>query len=159
MRSAARWSDAGVMLAGSAVAAIAKASGALLGRSRFPTAAVMSASGFTEMINNGADTAGFFLSGISGPLSLPGFRPGTLVSPWGVPVVVDPDLATDDLIVADWKAFKGYFGEGYRIDSSSQAGTRWDTTLTGFRGEEEMGFDARPAGYAGAARYVTDILS
>jgi hypothetical protein len=50
----------------------------------------------------------------------------------------------DNLVVADWKKFKLYFGESYRVDSSDTAGTRWDTNLTGFRGEEEMGFDARP---------------
>ena len=37
------------------------------------------------------------------------------------------------------------------------AGTRWDVNVTGFRGEEEMGFDARPAVYAGYFQMITDI--
>jgi HK97 family phage major capsid protein len=150
---------AAATVAGSVAAAIAKAGAALLGRGRIPEAAVMSASGMAEMLTNGADTAGFFLSGISGPQSVPGLKPGTLVSPWGIPVLVDPDLASDDLIVAEWSAFRIYLGENYRVDVSSVAGSRWDDNLTGYRGEEEFGFDARPAAYAGAAQYVTDILA
>jgi hypothetical protein len=30
--------------------------------------------------------------------------------------------------------------------------------LTGFRGEEEMGFDARPAVYAGYFQLSTDVI-
>jgi hypothetical protein len=81
-----------------------------------------------------------------------------------MPVYPDPAAdaqgtatVTDNLVVADWKAFKVFFGENYRVDSSDQAGNRWDTNVTGFRGEEEMGFDARPAVYAGYAQIVTDI--
>ena len=68
-------------------------------------------------------------------------------------------MPTDDLVVAEWSAFKVYTGEGYRVDSSDVAGSRWDANLTGFRGEEELAFDARPAVYSGAAQYVTDSLS
>jgi HK97 family phage major capsid protein len=150
---------AAATVAGAVASAIAKAGAALLGRGRTPEAAVMSASGFAEMLTNGADTAGFFLSGIAGPQSVPGLRPGTLVSPWGVPVFVDPNFASDDLVVAEWSAFKVYTGQSYRVDTSSEAGERFDKNLTGFRGEEELGFDARPAVYAGAAQLVTDILS
>ena len=44
------------------------------------------------------------------------------------------------------------------VSMLTQAGTRWDTNLTGFRGEEEMGFDARPAVYAGYFQAITDIV-
>ena len=64
----------------------------------------------------------------------------------------------DNLVVADWTKFKVFFGQNYRVDSSDEAGTRWDTNLTGFRGEEEMGFDARPTVYAGNAQMITDII-
>jgi HK97 family phage major capsid protein len=146
-------------VAGSVAAAIAKAAGALVGRGYKPEAAVISADGFVEMMTNGADTAGFFLSGISGPQSLPGFRAGTLVSPWGIPVIVDPGFASDDLVVAEWSVFKAYTDDSYRVDVSDVAGDRWDKNLVGFRGEETLAYDARPAVYAGAAQYVTDILS
>lgn len=150
---------AAATVAGAVASAIAKAGSVLLGRRRVPEAAVISASGMAEMLTNGADAAGFFLSGISGPQAVPGLKPGTLVSPWGIPVYVDPDLAADDLIVAEWSAFKVYVGQEFRVDTSDTAGTRWDANLVGFRGEEELGFDGRPAVFAGAAQYVTDILS
>ena len=67
-------------------------------------------------------------------------------------------FASDDLIVGEWSALAMYLGQERRIDSSDQAGTRGDYNLTGFRGEEEMGLDARPAAYAGAFQYVADVL-
>jgi hypothetical protein len=50
-------------------------------------------------------------------------------------------------------------GAPARIDTSEEAGTRWDQNLVGFRGEMDIGFDARPAVYAGALQVVADILS
>jgi HK97 family phage major capsid protein len=148
-------------LAGSIAKAIATAAGALAGRGVQPTAAVLSAASYWNMVSQGTDTAGFFFAPANGP---EGIRPGTVMSPWGMPVYADPGAdaqataaVTDNLIVADWKAFKLFFGQNYRVDSSDVAGTRWDLNLTGFRGEEEMGFDARPAVYAGYAQMVQDI--
>jgi HK97 family phage major capsid protein len=148
-------------LAGSMAKAIATASGALAGRGVTPSAAVLSAASYWNMVSQGTDTAGFFFAPANGPTNI---RPGTVMSPWGIPVYADPGAdaqgtaaITDNLIVADWKAFKVFFGENYRVDSSDTAGTRWDTNVTGFRGEEEMGFDARPAVYAGYAQIITDI--
>ena len=45
------------------------------------------------------------------------------------------------------------------MDSTDQAGDRWDKNLIGFRGEMEIAFDARPAVFAGAFELVQDILS
>ncbi len=149
-------------LAGSIAAAIATAAGALAARSSTPTAAVMSASAYWTMLSQGTDTAGFFFAPSSGPADI---RPGTLVTPFGIPVY--PDAAadqtgtgavTDNLVVANWRAFKIFLGAAYRVESSSIAGTRWDYNLTGFRGEMEMGFDARPVIYSGHAQMITDIL-
>ena len=84
-------------------------------------------------------------------------------SPFGIPIYGDASFqfntaaVVDNLVVAEWKSFKVFFGQSYRVESSDQAGTRWDANLTGFRGEEEMGFDARPAVYAGAAQMITDV--
>jgi HK97 family phage major capsid protein len=148
-------------LAGSMATAIATAAGALAGRGVSPTAAVLSASSYWIMVAQGTDSAGFFFAPAGGPDSIDA---GTLISPWGLPVYPDADAdlegtaaVIDNLVVADWKKFKVFFGQNYRVDSSDQAGTRWDTNLTGFRGEEEMGFDARPAVYAGYAQMITDI--
>jgi HK97 family phage major capsid protein len=158
---ASSFTPSATTLAGSIAKAIATAAGALAGRGVQPTAAVLSAASYWNMVSQGTDTAGFFFAPANGP---EGIRPGTVMSPWGMPVYADPAAdaqgtaaVTDNLVVADWKAFKVFFGENYRVDSSDQAGNRWDTNVTGFRGEEEMGFDARPAVYAGYAQIVTDI--
>jgi len=150
-------------LAGSMATSIANAAGALAGRGVKASAAVMSASSYWIMVSQGTDSAGFFFAPAGGPDTL-NVQTGTLLSPWGLPVYPDADAdldgtaaVIDNLVVADWKKFKVFFGQDYRVDSSDQAGTRWDTNLTGFRGEEEMGFDARPAVYGGYAQMITDI--
>jgi len=150
-------------VAGSIAACISMAAGALAGRGVIPTAAVLSATAYWQMLRQGSDTAGFWFA--TQERSPDSIRPGTLISPFGIPVYADAaaDLlgtaaVTDNLVVADWKKFKVYFGQSYRVDSSDEAGTRWDTNLTGFRGEEEMGFDARPTVYAGHAQMITDII-
>ena len=155
------FSPTSTTLAGSIAKAIATAAGALAGRGVAPTAAVLSAAEYWDMVSQGTDSAGFFFAPAGGP---EGIRPGTLMAPWGLPVYADAgaDLqgtaaVVDNLVVADWKAFKVYWGQDYRVDSSDVANTRWDYNLTGFRGEEEMAFDARPAVYAGRAQMITDI--
>ncbi len=158
------FSPAATTLAGSIASSIAIAGGALAGRGVRPTAAVLSATSYWTMLSQGTDTAGFWFNPSSGPTAIPAAQ-GTLVSPFGIPVYPDAGAdmtgtaaVIDNLVVGDWKKFKVYFGESYRVDSSDQAGTRWDTNLTGFRGEEEMGFDARPAVYAGYFQAITDIV-
>jgi hypothetical protein len=37
-----------------------------------------------------------------------------------------------------------YIGSEFRIDVSSEAGSRFDQNVTGFRAEEEFGFNAEP---------------
>lgn len=150
-------------IAGSIARNIAAAGGSLAARGVKPTAAVLTASAYWQMLAQGSDTAGFWFSTVANsPASI---QPGTLVSPFGIPVYADAQsdqeataAVVDNLVVADWKKFKLFFGQAYRVDTSTEANTRWDYNLTGFRGEEEMGFDARPAVYAGHAQMVTDIL-
>lgn len=161
------FSPSSTTLAGSMAVAIATAAGALAGRS-VPTnslAAVLSATSYWTMLSQGTDEAGFFFNPAGGPEAINGTAPGTLISPFGIPVYPDPGAdqvgtaaVTDNLVVGNFKRFKLYFGENYRVDSSSVAGVRWDDNLTGFRGEEEMGFDARPAVYAGHFQMITDIV-
>lgn len=145
-------------LAGSVAKAIATAAGALAARDREASGALLSATGYWEMVSQGADAAGFWLAGAANG-SPEGVRPGTLISPFGIPVTYDSQLAgSDDLIVGEWEALKVYVGEGFRIDSSDVAGERWDRNLVGFRGEEEFGLDARPAVFAGAFQFIADII-
>lgn len=143
-------------LAGSISAAIAKAAGALGSRNREPNAAVLSATSYWAMLAEGTDEAGFFFSPANGP---EGIRPGTLVSPFGIPVYPDSQLSqSDDLIVGDFSQLKVFIGDSFRIDSSSVAGNRWDENETGFRGEMEIGLDARAALFAGALEKVADVV-
>ena len=149
-------------LAGSIANAIATAAGAVAARGGNPNGAVMSAAAYWTMVAQGTDTAGFFFAPANGPT---GIRPGTLVTAFGLPVFPDATAdikgtaaITDNLVVADWSKFKLFFGQAYRVDTSDMAGTRWDYNVTGFRGEMEMAFDARPAVYAGYAQLVADII-
>lgn len=149
-------------LAGSIAAAIATAAGALAGRGARPEAALMSATAYWTMLGQGTDEAGFFFAPATGPN---GIAAGTLMTPFGIPVYPDATAdingtgsITDNLIVAEFSKFKIYTGQAYRVDMSDVAGDRWDKNLIGFRGEMELGFDARPATYAGYAQLIADIL-
>lgn len=155
------FSPTAATLAGSVAKAIATCAGALAARNRIGgLSAVMSGVAYAEMVSQGTDTAGFFFAGLSGPTSVNLDVPfGTLVSPWGVPVYVDSQLADDQLVVAQFKAAKLYIGANYRLDTSTEAGTRWDTNLTGFRAEMDLAFDGRPAVAAGAFQQVTNLLA
>lgn len=149
-------------LAGSILTSIATAAGALAGRGRAPDGAVLAATTYWTMASQGLDGTGFFYAPANGPRDI---KPNTLLTPWGLPVYADASAdnegtaaVIDNLVVAEWKSFKVYFGDSFRIDSSNVAGTRWDTNVTGFRGEEEMGFDARAGVYSGIAQMITDVL-
>ena len=47
-------------------------------------------------------------------------------------------------LVIDRSEVEMYVGQEYRIDVSSEAGTRFDQNITGFRAEEDFGFNAEP---------------
>jgi HK97 family phage major capsid protein len=143
-------------LAGSVLKAIATCLGALASRGiTNGVSALISGTAWGAMISQGSDTAGFYIPEI---LPAPGIRPGTILTPWGTPVYVD-DQATDDrLVVGQFKQLTLYVGADYRIDSSDVAGSRWDSNLVGFRGEEDIALDARAAVMAGRFQQVTDLL-
>jgi hypothetical protein len=61
---------------------------------------------------------------------------------WGINVVRDASLATGQAIVGNFRDCQIFIGDEYRIDVSSEAGTRFDQNITGFRAEEEFGFNA-----------------
>lgn len=150
------FSPSATTLAGSIATALATAAGALAVRNRNPEAALLGPLAYWTMVAQGTDTAGFFFAE---PNGVQGIRPGTLISPFGIPVYPESQLAgNDDLLIGEFSAQKVYFGESYRVDTSDQAGDRWDKNLVGFRGEEEMGLDARPAVNAGAFQFIADVL-
>ena len=141
-------------LAGSVAAAINVGAANLADRSVKPTAAVMSATTFWLALRQGDDQAGFYF-----PQAFNGADPfENPVRVWGIPLIPDANLtADDDLIVGNFKSLKVFFGDSFRIDSSSVAGNRWDENETGFRGEFEMGLDARAAVYTGNFTRSTDV--
>jgi HK97 family phage major capsid protein len=148
-------------LAGSAAAALAKIFGALAGRSRRADAVVVDATTFWTIAAQGTDTAGFFLSPTQGP---DGITPYGGLSFWGVPVRYDANLAANSsiaplAIAGDWKAAKLYRGLEFRIDTSDQAGDRWDKNLIGFRAEEEIGFNPMTAVAVGAFQYTKNLTT
>jgi HK97 family phage major capsid protein len=64
------------------------------------------------------------------------------MSIWGIPFVKTTQIPSGSAIIGDWKNAYLYLGDNLLIDSSSEAGTRFDTNITGYRIEEEMGFNA-----------------
>jgi HK97 family phage major capsid protein len=143
---------AAATLTGSASAAITKAAGALADRNRTPEAALVAPAAYWTLVAAGSDTGGFYLD----PTST---NPGGQLRVFGIPVYPEAQiLGADDLIVGEFSALKVYHGESYRVDSSDVANTRWDYNLVGFRGEMEMGLDARPSVYAGAFAFIADII-
>jgi hypothetical protein len=76
---------------------------------------------------------------------------------YGVPLLEDPNMPINTGIVGAFKSAKLYLGMGYRIDVSSEAGTRFDYNLTGFRGEEELAFCGTPYVVAGKFQRLTNL--
>ena len=108
-------------LAGSIATSIATAAGALAGRGvgargGQALSAVLSASSYWTMLAQGTDSAGFFFNPAQGPTAI-NAPAGVLVSPFGIPVYPDADAdlegtaaVIDNLVVAEWKRFKVYYG-------------------------------------------------
>ena len=148
-------------IAGSFASAINELNSILAGRNRVATAIVVDSTTFFTAIGQGSDTAGFWVSPTGGPTGFRISESGAL-SFFGTPIYYDTNLgtnaATKIAIAADWKAFKLYRGMEFRIDSSDVAGDRWDKNLIGFRGEEEIGFNADTAVHVGAAQLMTSVI-
>lgn len=149
-------------VAGSAATAFATMLGALAGRSRSATAIVTDAATFWTILREGSDTAGFWVSPTGGPTGFTRTESGG-ISFWGVPLYFDANLnantgASKLAIAGDWKTAKLYRGMEFRIDTSDQAGSRWDENLIGFRGEQEIGFNASSQVSVGAFQLGTSII-
>ena len=143
---------------GNMATAIAKSAGDLEARNRKAEAVLMSPTAYWAGVAAGADAAGFYISPAAGSTNV---NAVAQLSIWGIPVFRESEYLTgsDDMIIGEFSALKVYFGEGMRVDSTDVAGTRWDYNLVGFRGEMEVGFDFRPAVYAGALQFVADIIT
>ncbi len=150
-------------IAGNFATAIAKASGALADRNRTPDGVVMNAGNFWTAMAQGADAAGFYIAPTGGAVSVNatgGFDNGSpAMRVWGLPVYADPTMPADTLVVGAWRNAELYIGPDLRIDSSSEAGDRWDKNLTGFRAEEDMAFNADPYVVSGNFQRITDAVA
>lgn len=93
----------------------------------------------------GADTAGFWVHENGGTRIL------------GLPVVTTTAIPSKTAM-GDSKAPTPFVGDQLRIDGFTEAGDRWDKNLTGFRGEEELAFNADPPVLAGAFQGVTALI-
>jgi HK97 family phage major capsid protein len=135
-------------VAGSIAAAVATAAGDLEDRGTLADGVAMNTLDWWRMRRQGADTSGFWID--------PAAATGRDLSLFGLPVRHSPSIPSDTLVVGEFSSTAFYRGMGYRVDTSSEAGDRWDKNLTGFRGESEIAFDARPAVYAGRFQRIVN---
>lgn len=83
-----------------------------------------------------------------------------ITSAWGVPLFSDalwPAAYAGTGLLIDKTEPTLYVGQDYRIDVSNEAGNRFDQNVTGFRAEEEFGFNAEPYVRTGRAQKVIGI--
>ena len=150
-------------IAGNFATGIAKAAGAIGLRYRNATGVVMNTGDFWTAMAQGADAAGFYVAPTGGATSvnaIGAFDNGSpVIRVWGLPVYADQNMPADSLVVGDWKQAELYIGADYRIDTSSEAGTRWDQNLTGFRAEEDIAFNADPYVQSGCFQRIVDAVA
>ena len=148
-------------IAGNWATAIAKMAGAIADRGAIPDGVVMNSGDYWTNLTSGDPAGpGFFVDPQGGGFSFAGAAAGTTgAGPWGLRLRHSPNMPTDSAVVGEFSAAYFFRGQGYRVDVSDQAGDRWDKNLTGFRGEEEIAFDARPPVYTGRFQRVTNILA
>jgi HK97 family phage major capsid protein len=147
-------------VAGNFATAIANASADIADRNQTATGVVMNGGDFWRALASGADAAGYYLApGGANTINATGaFDDGSpAMTVWGLPVVVSNQMPTDSLVVGDFKSAELYIGEDLRIDTSSEAGDRWDKNLTGFRFEEDMAFNADPYVAAGLFQRIVNV--
>jgi HK97 family phage major capsid protein len=144
-------------VAGSIVKAIAQAAGALAGRDRQPDGAVLNAVDWWSMAAEGTDSAGFFFAPAQGPTGVDLTRGEMRI--WGIRTLADSNMPADNAVVGAFSDAELYLGHGYRVDVSTEAGDRWDKNLTGFRGEEEIGFNADPYVFSGLFQKIVDVAA
>jgi HK97 family phage major capsid protein len=79
---------------------------------------------------------------------------------WGVPVRRDatwPAAYAGTALIIERREVEIFVGEEMRIDVSSEAGSRFDQNVTGFRAEEEFGFNAEPYVRTGKVQKVLGL--
>ena len=113
------------------------------------TGIVMNPTDYWEMAVETLGTSGaggWAFDAATGPQSAP------VINVWGIPVYRDVNLPTGTALAGNWADCDVYIGQEFRIDVSSEAGSRFDQNVTGFRGEEEFAFNAEP--YVRTGKFV-----
>ncbi len=140
-------------VAGSIIAAILTSAGELADLGAEPDGVVLNSADYYRMARQGSDNAGFWRDPF-GPLPGAGQdSPG----PGGLRWRHSPNMPTDSAVTGEFSTVQFFRGDAYRVDTSSEAGDRWDKNLTGFRGEEEIAFEARPAVYARKFKRLVNV--
>jgi len=147
-------------VAGNWATAVAKLAGVVAQRGAIPDAVVMNSGDYWTSLTAGDPAGpGFFVDSMGGGFNVNAAAAGqTGAGPWGLRLRHSPNMPSDSAVVGEFSAAVFFRGEGYRVDVSSEAGDRWDKNLTGFRGEEEIAFDARPSVYTGRFQRATNML-
>lgn len=138
---------------------LATALGALETRSYFATAIVVNPADFWQIVTDtqgSSGSGGYAVSPMGGASFDPG-EPNSALRIWGVPVLRDPNMTVGTALMGEWSSAQLFTGDQYRIDVSSEAGTRFDTNITGFRAEEEIAFNADPYVIVGMFQRVTGL--
>jgi HK97 family phage major capsid protein len=131
------------------VAALGQGLGKLEARGERATGIVMHPTDYWEMAIETlgpSGSGGWAFDAATGPTSTP------VVTAWGVPVYRDVNLPVGTALAGAWADCDIYIGSEFRIDVSSEAGNRFDQNVTGFRAEEEFGFNATP--YVATGKFV-----
>jgi HK97 family phage major capsid protein len=139
----------------SRVSALANGMAKLDARGVTPTAVVMHSTDYWEMVTEtlgSSGSGGWALDPATGAASS---APTARV--WGVPVYRCADLTVGTALVADSSTFDTYLGNDFRIDVSSEAGSRFDQNVTGFRAEEDFAFNAEPPVRTGNVVKITGL--
>ncbi len=133
----------------------------IAGNNREASAIVVDHMTYFSATRQGSDTAGFWVDPAGGPTGF-NVSPSGQLRYWQVPVYYDTNLGTNATtkiaIGAQWDVFKLFRGMEFRVDSTDVAGDRWDKNLVGFRGEEEIGFNAATGVEVGAAFLLTSVI-
>lgn len=146
-------------IAGNWATALAKMAAPIAQRGAEPNGAVLNSGDYWLNIASGADAAGFYLDPAAGGYNFtPASQGNTGPGPWGIRIRHSPNMPSDSAVVGDFRAAQFFRGTDYRVDVSDTAGDRWDKNLTGFRGEEDIAFDARPYVYTGYFQRTNNIL-
>ena len=83
-----------------------------------------------------------------------------ITSAWGVKLLSDPNWPSTKAgtgLLIDTSEVQMFVGGAYRVDVSTEAGTRFDQNITGFRAEEDFGFNAEPYVRTGRVQQVIGI--